>query len=316
MKSICNLIFAALLFAMVFAVTELKAEDSQESKIGLTVGIDYVSNYIYRGQYFYEGTGGLISGMFSPYASYNIFNTGLSIGIKGEISEAWFWDKKDELKNFKQYNSIDYNINYMYEFKESITFNVGGWYYAYQKKDFHLPQSGSVNTSYFDIYFSASVDALPLAPRLIVTYSYFIDEDYARGVAVGNLVWGKGPGKNGDLYVQFGLGHSFELFNKTYFDLEATAGFYDENSIGYKSILQSPDVPSQTKSTDISDIDLSAGITTTAGILTLFTSFHYVIVPGTQYKHSMALASHGGYAVTFVKDIHRFYAKFGVSCSI
>ena len=279
MKSICNLIFAALLFAMIFAVTELKAEDSQESKIGLTVGIDYVSNYIYRGEYLYSGM--LTTGMFSPYASYDIFNTGLSIGIKGEVTDMWVWNQNDGSLYpgiNKLMNSIDYNVNYMYEFKEVIAFNLGGWYYSYQTVDLE----GNINPSYFDIYFSAKVDALPLAPRLIVTYSYSIDDDYARGYGSGS--WGNGPGKNGDLYVQFGLGHSFEIFNNTYFDLDAVAGFYDKKSSGLNSLMMISGLTA-TKSADISDIDLSAGLTTTAGILTVFASFHYVIIPGTQYKN-------------------------------
>ena len=311
MKSICNLIFAALLFAMIFAVTELRAEDSQDSKIGLTVGIDYVSNYIYRGEYLYFAPSN--AGMISPYISYNLFDTGLSVSIKGEVVEMWFWNERDELQQsdaFKMYNSIDYNVNYICEFNEIITFNVGGWYYVYQKCDF-VGDGHAVDMSYFDIYFSARIDALPLTPRLIVTYSYYMDDDYARGYGSGG--WGDGLGKNGDLYVQFGLGHSFELFSETYFDLEAIAGFYDKNSSGLPSLMATKGLR-PTNSADISDIDLSAGFTTIAGTLTLYASLHYVIVPGTQYKRAYFNAFFGG--PTVVTDIHRFYAKFGVSCSI
>ena len=300
MKSICKLIVVALLFAMIFAVTELKAQDSQDSKIGLTVGIDYVSNFLYRGLYYYDNSSSNNTGMIAPYVSYDIFETGLSVSIKGEIIEMWFWDERDEYRdtvNFKVMNSMSYNANYKYEVKEIIKFNIGGWYYAYQT----VYAGSNINRSYFDVYLSAQIDALPLAPILIVTYSYFIDEDYARGVGSGG--WGTGDGKNGDLYVQFGLGHSFEFFYKTYFDLEAIAGFYDRNSAGVHSIAKD-----STQSPDISDIDLSAGFTIIAGVLTLSSSFHYVIVPGTQYKY-VSLNP-------IAKDIHRFYTKFGVSCSI
>ena len=108
MKSKCNLIIAALLFAMVFAVTELRAQTkktskaqtskaTQDTKIGLTTGLDYVSCYLYRGQYYYLFGSMFNSGMFSPYAFYNIFNTGFSVGIKGEITERWVWNEKEEI---------------------------------------------------------------------------------------------------------------------------------------------------------------------------------------------------------------------------
>ena len=303
MKNIFTLTLAAITLTMLFAIAELKAQDSQDSKIGLTVGIDYVSNYLYRGEYFYSGI--LKTGMFSPYATYHIFNTGLSVSIRGEVSDMWIWNQNDESLYqdiYKMLHSIGYNINYMYELKKLITFNLGGWYYSYQTLEFE----GNINLSYFDIYFSAKIDALPFAPRLIVTYSYFMDEDYARGAI---NAWGEGPGKNGDLYVQFGFGHSFEIFRKTYFDIEAIAGFYNKNSSGFQSML-AEDGLTATNSADISDIDLSAGFTTTASILTFSTSFHYVIVPGTQYKHTIT-QSH-----KYETDIHRFYTKFGVSCSI
>ena len=314
MKSICKLIVAALLFAMIFAITELKAQDSQDSKIGLTVGMDYVSNYLYRGENFYLNAQN--SGMIAPYVSYDVFKTGLSLGIKGEVAEQWFWDERDEFQNttsFKMMNSINFNVNYMYELKKTMSLNIGGWYYSYQRVHFINTTSG-YDPSYFDIYFSAQIDALPLTPKLIVTYSYFKDDDYARGAAqVGNTniwVWGNGPGKNGDWYIQFGLGHSFELFYKTYFDLEAMVGFYDKNSSGFCSLMGATEL-TPTNSADISEIDLSAGFSTTAGKLTLSTSFHYVIVPGTQYKYALS-----NYSYTLTQDIHRFYAKFGVSCSI
>ena len=313
MKRILTLTLAVITITMIFAITELKAQDSKDSKIGLTVGIDYVSNYLYRGEYFYVNAQN--SGMIAPYVSYDVFKTGLSLGIKGEVAEQWFWDERDEFQNttsFKMMNSIDINVNYMYELKKTMSLNIGGWYYSYQRVHFINTTSG-YDPSYFDIYFSAQIDALPLTPRLIVTYSYFMDDDYARGakdVGSNTWVWGNGPGKNGDWYIQFGLGHSFELFYETYFDLEAMAGFYNKNSSGFYSLIGKTGL-TPTNSADISDIDLSAGFTTTAGKLTLTTSFHYVIVPGTQYKYVLS-----NYSSTLTQDMHRFYAKFGISCSI
>ena len=300
MKSICKLTLAALAFVMIFTASELKAQDKEDDGLGLTVGIDYVSNYIYRGQYYYFGQ---ISngGMISPYAFYDILKTGLSIGIKGEIIETWFWDGKDEMhvSEMKMLNSMDFNINYMHEFKKAITFNIGSWYYAHRTVAYG--NSDSSNPSYFDIYCSASIDALLIQPRIAMTYSYFTDKDYVRGYNRSS-VWGAGPGKNGDFYLQLGLEHNIFLAEKTFIELAAEAGFFKRNTSDNRRSYKNS-VPA----TDISDIDLSAGISTTAGVLTLSSSFHYVIVPGTQYKHD---------GIFQTKDIHRFYAKFGISCSI
>ena len=321
MKHIFTLTLSAITLTMLFAVTDLNAQTSkaqatkatQDTKIGLTVGLDYVNNYLYRGQYYYTFGTMFNDGMFSQYAFYNIFDTGLSVGIKGEIMERWVWNEKEELLPgmTPDVNCIDFNINYMYKVDNIVTFSLGGWYYRY--KTIHNKDAGvSFNMSYFDFYFSAEVDALPLSLRLAITYSYYMDDNYVRGPGSGGWApgpggWGYGSGKNGDLYIQFGLGHSLKIINKTYFDLDATAGFLNQNS--YVFNLET------TKSADISDIDLSVGITTTGGILTLSASVHYIIVPGTQYKYTHVYSSDEGRWV-YAIDIHRFYAKFGVSCNI
>ena len=282
--------------------------------IGLTVGLDYVSNYLYRGMYYYYGNS-KNGGMFAPYAFYNICNTGLTLGIKGEVAEKWIWNSKDEKWEEKgipsfNLNSMDFNINYMSNFKKAVILNVGVWYYLHSKETYlEVPPLDEItyDRSYFDFYISVIVNAIPFKPMLAVTYSYLTDKDYARGLGLSG--WGTGPGKNGDLYVQLGIGHSFLLFEKTYLDLDAVGGFYDKNAHDVRQIATES---RWTKSPDISDIDLSAGLTTTADILTFSSSFHYVIVPGTQYKHVIA----GGHSRFFTDEVHRFYAKFGVSCSI
>ena len=297
MKKIYKLTLAALAFVIIFTASNLKAQDSQNAKIGLTVGLDYISNYIYRGMYYNQGDT-MNGGMFSPYVSYNVLNTGLTLGIRGEMDEKKIWNSKDESLYYedRDYDSINFNINYMYNLKEAVTFNLGSWYC--RNKTLHNDVD-SYNPSYFDFYFSARVDAFPLTPMLAVTYSYFTDNDFARGFDVSEI-YGTGSGKNGDLYVQLGISHSFELDDETYLDLDAIVGWYDKNA--YEDRLITP-----SKSNDISDIDLSAGLTTTVDMLTFSTSFHYVIVPGTQYKYLWGSTT---------RDIHKFYAKLGVSCSI
>ena len=176
---------------------------------------------------------------------------------------------------------------------------MGAWYYRQHKVK--ESNGNTFDPSYLEIYFSAVAYAFSLNPMFAFFYSYYKDKDYVRGDK------GTGDGKNGDFYFQFGISHSFRIIDKTYLDLDATAGFLDQNR--YVMLLET------TKSADICDIDLSAGFTTTAGILTLSSSFHYVLVPGTQYKYDFVYSTDKGRWV-YDTDIHRFYAKFGVSCSI
>ena len=304
MNKICKLTVATLMFTIIFTATNLKAQE-EDSDIGLTIGLDYVSNYLYRCQYRYDGHKGN-GGVFSPYISYNVFNTGFSLGIRAEVSEMWFGSDTEEVISGQvdSFNTIGFNANYLYNYKDKVTLNLGTWYYRY-KRYYDYDAGGlklySLDPSYLDLCFSVIVDMLPLRPMLVVTYSFFMDEKYYRGPDESTGVYGDGSYKNGNIYVQLGVGHSFELYDDTYLDLNAAAGFFDKNA--FDNVIFGH------KSEDISDIDLSAGVSTTADILTLSASFHYVIVPGTQYKYS-----HGRNPTP--KDIHRFYAKFGVSCSI
>ena len=302
MNNICKLTLATLMFTIIFTATNLKAQDEEDSVIGLTIGLDYVSNYLYRGQYRYDGHKNN-GGLFSPYFSYNVFNTGLSLGVRAEVSEMWLWGDNDESlwDMVDSYNTIGFNANYMYNFSDKVILNLGAWYYRYKR--FYNPSSVgliSSDPSYIDFCFSAVVEMLPLRPMLAVTYSYFMDEKYYRGPGASGVI-GEDSYANGNLYVQLGVGHSFELYDDTYLDLDAVAGFFDKNAFD--------NVMFDSRSADISDIDLSVGVSTTADILTLSASFHYVIVPGTQFKKQQGFSPPP-------TDIHRFYAKFGIACSI
>lgn len=289
MKKIFTLVFTAAVFMITFAAAELEAQDSD---LGLTVGLDYVSNYMSRGEYVF-GNPYAKGGYFFPYASFDVFNTGLTLQIRGEIGEAWIGgssEEKELSKNMEEMHSLDFNADFVYSVKEIITFDVGAWYYRHK-------QGGLANHSYFDFYVSAALDAVPLTPTVSLTYSYFVEAAAYRGDSIGDSdTVVRGDGKNEDFYLQFGLGHGFELTTATYLDLAAVVGFSRNRAI-------------QRKSDDISDIDLSAGISTTKGIVTLMSAFHYVIIPGTQFKY---------YEIDDekIKDIHRFYVKFGASVSI
>ena len=289
MKHILKLILAAIIFTVAFTTTELRAKE-----IGLTVGVDYVSNYISNhikeNGYIFNGHKGNGGGFF-PYAFYNIANTGFRIGVMGEIPESWIGgshEESEQNKWNKPERSFDLNASYSKSIKDITTLSFIVWYYAY-KTDNGIGSPSAYNQSYFDFIISASADMLPLTPTILVKYSYFIDKDYVRGFY---------EGKNENILIQLNLKHSFELYEDVSLDLGSIADW--RHRTVNEPILD-----------DISNINLFAGITLKRGILTFTSSFHYVIVPGTQYKFVDKNDGNGPY-----RDIHRFFAQFGVSCNI
>lgn len=295
MKKTATTALIIITFIAVFATVELRPQSASNSRLGLTFGLDYISNYMTRGQYGFGASDEIRGGYFFPSVSFDVFGSGLSLEVRGEVHESGIGgsDEDKAYKTFAKYlNCVDFNVNYAHGIENIITFDFGVWYYRYR----NIPITDmKLNYSYFDFYLSAVIKTLPLRPKLAATYSHFQYEETYRGGKSGN-------GKNGDFYFQFDLGHSFELAASTHLDISVITGFYHKRAMGAKS-------------PDISDIDISAGISTTRGIVTLAGSFHYIIVPGTQFKYLQEYSSAMDEFV-FVKDIHRFYARFGASVSI
>ena len=289
MKKLFKLVLATLVFTMAFTAAELKAQDSN---IGLTVGVDYMSNYISKGKYVFYGNS-TNGGAFFPYVSYDVLSSGLSVTVMGELSEIYVGNSKEEKYAtdyrtiIKENHALDFNLSYEYKFENLATFNVGLWYYWYKT----LKLSGVGNPSYFDLYASVTLDAVPLVTPLVkFTYMYQIDDDYYFDNA-----------SRTDFYVQAGLEKNIALTNSISLNLGALAGILHERKSKDSSIL------------DLSDIDLSAGFAKKVAILTFTGSFHYVIVPGTQYKN---VEMNSVVASEPAKDFNRFYATCGVSCNI
>ena len=268
----------ALAFTMIFVVKELRAQDSN---IGLTFGLDYVSNYIYKDSYYFFGheTNG---GAFIPYAFYNVLDTGFKLGMRADLSEIWFGSDKEETpqRDIRDWQSINFNIEYVYNFEKFATIGAGAWYFRYKTWD------NGVNISSFEYCLFAVLNALPLNPSLRIIYA-----------AQGGHDWIPET-KLAAVSARFGLEHSFELLNETHLNLGADAGFIHDKK--YDIVFG-----------DINNIDMWAGISTKSGILTFTTSFHYLIFPGTQFKYT-GMDTSGN----LVKDINRFYTRLGVACSI
>ena len=301
MKKSCLLILATILFISSFPSAKLKAE---ESDIGLTVGIDYVSRYLKNGQYHFLTIDNQGDSFIFPYALFDVFNTGLALGIKGEIPRDWIGGSKesgDRGYYDRQQRSADFNIDYKYNLNNIITFNIGTWYYRY------ITNNYGINHSYFDHYFNVDVESLPLTPTISATYTYYTNKAWVRGYKYDYdsalntwYLTGTNNGKNEDIYLQFSLHHDIALTEITTLAFKAAIGFYNKKTY-------------QPKPVDIGDIHFSTDLSTKWHALTITASLHCLIVPGIQFKNSYESPFDESYRI---KDILRTYISLGFSYSI
>ncbi len=224
--------------------------------LGLSVGLDYQSTYLWRGTYFYS------KGVFFPKVSYDVMGTGLYLSVWAELSEAYLFDG-DQSSVSKDYQSTDFGIDYSKTFADFVTIGAGFWYFMMWE----------VDNSFMYWYLSASL-ALPLNP----TINFYHD------------IYQNDPGNDGqysDIYIQLALSHPFQLTKEASLTTGASMGYYRNKGLDRNGI---------------SDIDLSAELSLTKGMVTWTGGFHLIIVPSEDY-----------YKVGTEDDIVRYYAKFGVS---
>ena len=289
MKIIFKLTLAAILLTTTIVYAEQKEEDSE---IGLSFGLNYISNYIYKYYSYYRGEKNN-GGVFIPYVNYNVFNTGLNIGIKAGIPELMIGSRKEEetsaktRKTMKYNQSIDFNLEYEYNIENIMTLGVGAWYYRFKT----MQESAGLNFSYYDYYFYCrAAENIPLMPIFRVIY---MTEQSHEVIPTKKM---------SQLYAQLGISHGFELAKETYLDLGVIAGFLHNRLRAQRDDKHGIN--------DISDIDFSIGLSTTSDILYFSASFHYIIVPGKQYKSITMTSSYD------LLDINKFYSQFGVGCRI
>jgi hypothetical protein len=202
MKHMLKKILVMMALVGACAVPQLKAEEAADSGLGITTGVQYMSNYLWRGTYWYGG-----EGAFFPSASYDVLKSGLIVGVCGELSENWVG--KDENKAVVGKHAFDFGADFSHTFAEAVTLGVGAWYYRCKDDD----------NSYGSGYVSLAVDALPLKPTVKYTRDYYTGDS--------DVVGDEGK----DYYVQLLLSHSVELIkDAASLNLGASLGYYNVES--------------------------------------------------------------------------------------
>jgi len=268
MKKLFRIVAFTLIASISFLSTPLFA--TEEESIGLTAGIEYASKSMWRGMYLYDK-----EGIFYPFLTYDVLDTGLSLTVLAGLAEAYIFDKEQTVFKDNQYMGfcIDYSNNF-----GLVTLGAGFHYYMYHWEREY---------DYSETYVSFALEDFFLSPTLTIIYDYYFGE--VDGDA----------GK--DFYIQLGIGHSFDLISEIVsLDLGASIGYYS-SSVEAEKV------------SGISDIDLSIGLSVDHNSVNYFAGFHYVIVPSKDFYYHEAI--HTKNINSTVKDKHRFYSVFGVSHS-
>ncbi len=264
-KIIIVLLSVMLLIPSVYSHAEEKGVKNEKTPIGLKFGLAYWSNYLWRGTYFYGTGGGNDSnGVLIPTMGWEIFGSGFSIGIGAELSDAYLFDgtKKKGWKN----QSFDAGIDYSYTWEKIATLSFSCWYWYY----FNYKNDKDTDISYLTPTVRVDFDVI-LKPFIAFTYDlYPVSELYK------------------DFYLQFGIGHSFDLTNGISLNLGLSAGFYNADSL---DIL------------GISDVQATLGFAAEVGDARFSANINYVLVPTKDFYES-------------TDDMHRWYASIGAAYTL
>jgi hypothetical protein len=230
-------------FLMVMLVATVASAD--DKKIGLSFGVDYMSDYQWRGTTFYGGAGALF-----PFISYNIAGSGLEVSYIGEYGDNFLEDGYTSTAAY-QYQSADFGLAYSIEVPKIMKINLSGaflWYYM--SKSF---QSCGVDDSFFSASVAFVFDSILLSPTLTYTHDFYIDN-------------ASGTRKNlEDFYIQLGISHSFEVAKGVSLDLGLTGGLF------HNVVVTAVDWRV--------DLDFSAGLSVAVGDATFTGGFDVIVIP-------------------------------------
>jgi len=271
-----------------YAQEEPAAAEESEAGLGLSAGIDYWSDYFWRGLDFY----GKNEAVIFPWVSYSVLDTGLSLTLSGEYNMEVIGDDKDDTN--KKYNAIDFGLGYTYSIEKIITFGANGWAYWYYRSKDKLQGSNCThyyNASYFTLIGSATFDIVPiLTPTISYSHDLYISKHAAPGTGE----------RFKDFYIQLSLDQNFELTKETALDLKLWGSFFNYKSAGTRGI---------------SDIGTSIKVSTTAGIVTFYGQMNYAYVPDRDF-YTIQIEDDASGNPQYAHDKHHWWANVGVSAAI
>ena len=194
------LTFCILVMAGMLHLPAEEAEKTAPEKIGLSVNLDYASNYLWRGTYWYE------DGAFFPGINYTLGP--VTVGYIGEFSEDAVLDNKPVTKSdgstkVKDLHSSDFGIKFSHVFGNMITLGASYWYYLFHN---------CTGLSYMTATVSFTLSGIPLSPFIAYNHDIYTGDDIEHRAE--------------DFYIQTGISHSIELMKNVNLNLGLAGGLY------------------------------------------------------------------------------------------
>jgi hypothetical protein len=255
---------------------------------GVNAGIDYFSNYFWRGYDFYSAS----QGVLLPFLTLTAGESGFSICYVGEYAAESAGDGASE--KGKLWYGADFGLEYKTSFAQAVTVGAKAWYFWYYNSERQNRRMGNPgrDESYCTGTVFFTVDILPLSPTVVYNHDYYIDDYDCDRKA------------NRDFYVQFLLSHTVRLTGEAGLILKAGAGYFNQQSAELESD------PSTKALRGVSDIQASADLSVSVGPVTIHGGFFYAYVPD---KDFYRVTTDTGDVAT---DRHRFWSGFGASYSL
>ncbi len=255
---------------------------------GLNAGIDYFSNYFWRGYDFYSSGQGVVF----PFLTLTAGESGFSLCYIGEYTAETIGDGATEKE--KLWYGADFGLEYKAVFAQAVTIGAKFWYFWYYNSEKQNRRMGNPgrDESYCTGTVFLTIDALPLSPTFVYNHDYYFD-DYDGGRKVDR-----------DFYVQFLLSHTIKMTSEAGLILKAGAGYFRQQSAELESD------PSTRVLKGVSDVQASADLSVTVGPVTIHGGFFYAYVPDEDFYRVTTDAG------TVETDRHRFWSGFGASYSL
>jgi hypothetical protein len=260
---------------------------AQAEPIGVDAGIQYNSDYFWRGFSFYgygDTEGDATRGVFFPWVGYGFSDFYLYIG--GEIAESLM--AGDDVKPMeREWEGIDFILTYS---KGILDDNVTlGMKLSY----FYYPRSRDLGNKdwndFAEVAPSITFSKLPLSPKFLVSWYYRPDEQY-------------GDQENAkDFYYKLSLGHTFNLTDSATLHLGAWGAYF-----WYASFPVTYDSGDQRARRGFSDVGALAkvSVTATSGV-SFSSSYNFAYSPDDDFAK----------ANTY-NDRYHHWLTFGVTYSL
>jgi len=263
-----------------------ESKQQEEAKLGLSAGVDYYTDYFWRGSDFYGENRGVIF----PFANYAFGESGFTIGYLGEYSSEVLGDGASQFE--KIWYGADFSIEYAHSFGKTATVKakyIYQWYYNSAEQNRKQQLNDGYDESFMTGTVSLTIDALPLSPTLMYSRDYYVDDYDGR----------KERGK--DYYVQALFKHALALNEGSTLALSGGISYYNMESAEISSD------PGTFKKRGISDVTLAADLSVQKGGATFHGCMNYAYVPDSDWYRSGPGAK---------ANRHRYWAVMGASYSL